>query len=91
MRPGSARASGDCGRGHSRVPSGWRTGHHSDPLAEARKGDEAHRPERSGGRFLSVEAEKRFRSLLKELRPLFKEKGFRASGQNFIWSQLNAG
>lgn len=30
------------------------------------------------------ESEKLFRSLLKELRPLFKENGFRASGQNFL-------
>jgi hypothetical protein len=33
---------------------------------------------------LSAETEKLFRSLLKELRPLFKEDGFRASSQNFI-------
>jgi hypothetical protein len=33
---------------------------------------------------LSAETEKLFRSLLKELRPLFKENDFRASGQNFI-------
>jgi hypothetical protein len=34
--------------------------------------------------WLSAETEKLFRSLLKELRPLFKENGFRASSQNFI-------
>lgn len=34
--------------------------------------------------LLSAETEKLFRSLLKELRPLFRENGFRASGQNFI-------
>jgi Domain of unknown function (DUF4304) len=33
---------------------------------------------------LSAETEKLFRSLLKDLRPLFKESGFRASSQNFI-------
>jgi hypothetical protein len=33
---------------------------------------------------LSKETERLFRSLLKELRPLFKENGFRASGQNFV-------
>jgi hypothetical protein len=33
---------------------------------------------------LSAETEKLFRSLLKELRPLFKENGFRSSSQNFI-------
>ena len=33
---------------------------------------------------MSVETEKLFRSLLKELRTLFKENGFRASSQNFI-------
>jgi hypothetical protein len=33
---------------------------------------------------LSAETEKLFRRLLKELRPLFKESGFRASSQNFI-------
>lgn len=33
---------------------------------------------------MSVETEKLFRSLLRELRPLFKETGFRASSQNFI-------
>jgi Domain of unknown function (DUF4304) len=33
---------------------------------------------------LSAETEKLFRSLLKELRPLFKDNGFRASSQNFI-------
>jgi hypothetical protein len=31
-----------------------------------------------------VESEKLFRALLKDLRPLFKENGFRASSQNFI-------
>jgi Domain of unknown function (DUF4304) len=33
---------------------------------------------------LSAETEKLFRSLLKDLRPLFKKSGFRASSQNFI-------
>jgi Domain of unknown function (DUF4304) len=33
---------------------------------------------------LSAETEKLFRRLLKDLRPLFKESGFRASSQNFI-------
>jgi hypothetical protein len=33
---------------------------------------------------LSAETEKLFRSLLKELLAIFKENGFRASGQNFI-------
>jgi len=33
---------------------------------------------------LSEKAEMLFKSLLKELRPLFKESGFRASSQNFI-------
>jgi hypothetical protein len=33
---------------------------------------------------LSAETEKLFRRLLKELRPLFKKYGFRASSQNFI-------
>jgi Domain of unknown function (DUF4304) len=33
---------------------------------------------------LSAETEKLFRSLLKELRPLFKGEGFRASNQNFV-------
>jgi hypothetical protein len=33
---------------------------------------------------LSAETEKLFRSLLKDLRPLSKESGFRASSQNFI-------
>jgi hypothetical protein len=33
---------------------------------------------------LSTQTEKLFRSLLQELRPLFKENGFRAKGQNFI-------
>lgn len=33
---------------------------------------------------MSKETEKLFRSLLKELRPLFKENGFCVSGQNFI-------
>ena len=33
---------------------------------------------------MSAETEKLFRSLLKELRPLFKEAGFRSSSQNFI-------
>lgn len=33
---------------------------------------------------MSAETEKLFRSLLKDLRPLFKESGFRASSQNFI-------
>jgi hypothetical protein len=33
---------------------------------------------------VSAETQKLFKSLLKELRPLFKENGFRSSGQNFI-------
>jgi hypothetical protein len=33
---------------------------------------------------LSAATEKLFRSMLKELRPIFKENGFRASSQNFI-------
>lgn len=33
---------------------------------------------------LLAETEKLFRKMLKELRPLFKERGFRASSQNFI-------
>jgi Domain of unknown function (DUF4304) len=33
---------------------------------------------------LSIDTEKMFRGLLKELRPLFKENGFRTSGQNFV-------
>lgn len=33
---------------------------------------------------MSAETEKLFRSLLKELRPLFKEAGFRRSSQNFV-------
>ena len=33
---------------------------------------------------MSAETEKLFRQMLKELRPLFKERGFRASSQNFI-------
>ena len=33
---------------------------------------------------MSAETENLFRRLLKELRPLFKEHGFRASGQNFV-------
>jgi hypothetical protein len=37
-----------------------------------------------GGVSLSAETEKLFRKLLKDLRPLFKESGFRASSQNFI-------
>jgi hypothetical protein len=37
-----------------------------------------------GGISLSAETEKLFRNLLKELRPLFKKNGFRASSQNFI-------
>ena len=37
-----------------------------------------------GDFLLSSETEKLFRALLKELRPLFKENGFRASSQNFI-------
>ena len=34
--------------------------------------------------FVPKETEKLFRSLLKELRPMFKGDGFRASGQNFV-------
>jgi hypothetical protein len=33
---------------------------------------------------LSAETQQLFKTLLKELRPLFKEQGFRARGQNFI-------
>jgi hypothetical protein len=33
---------------------------------------------------LSAETEKLFRTLLKDLRPLFKKSGFRASSQNFV-------
>lgn len=33
---------------------------------------------------MSAETEKLFRSLLRELRPLFRENGFRASSQNFV-------
>jgi hypothetical protein len=33
---------------------------------------------------LSAETQELFRRLLRELRPIFKENGFRASGQNFI-------
>lgn len=36
------------------------------------------------GASLSAETEKLFRRLLKELRPLFKQYGFRASSQNFV-------
>jgi hypothetical protein len=36
------------------------------------------------GVSLSAETEKLFRTLLKDLRPVFKENGFRASSQNFI-------
>jgi hypothetical protein len=38
-----------------------------------------------GRSLLSAETEKLFKCLLKEIRPLFKENGFRASGQNFVF------